>query len=781
MRKRLKRVGERNRAKMSTSSKKLVKNLRWTSIVLGISNVAVIAIGGSLFFCGHSQSCSRSQLLPFFLVMAAAGVRVMAMIRCAIEQQAAAIAVLGSSPDASVVSDNLSRVQRRLRYKSWLWWTRFATVVTVVQFLLAIYIMFVVGSNISSNDCAIVSLSSDGWWRNHLLIVFLIMACFVAMLQCFASSDVLRWRSFYDMQDTAWKAHYHEVFDHGIREALCCLGRVKYLKNMEEDEVNSVAQLLGDLVTYRASGTGHLEFLAGLALLQMRNEYPQLDANSVDAPDDEIQEATSFHPFAEAAYTGPLLDVGRNPILFPCAWLRRQGVFTAWSRNRRPVLEGDNWWRGHAAAFLNYVNLPLESLRRGRVNQGKCQAAYFIVVLHDIRTVVIAVRGTETPEDLITDGLCRETSLTTEDLDGLINGLYIDSTMRQTVLSSFPHHGYSGIVEAARELYHHIEGAYSGPSGVSAIESRGYLSSLLGAGCECDGYAVRIVGHSLGGSIAALLGIRLYGRFRDLHVYAYGPLPCVDSVIADACSSFITSVVHDSEFSSFLSVNSILRLRAAALTTLSQGSTTDTAMIAKLAQLFLYVSKYQNGKALKPLTAAAITGDATQSCTTDNVYRTHSKIFPEANTDLGNYAFLHDEFHAKENVKCLANDLLEDLTDIIVPDENPDDDPVSRFMEAVPSSVRRSPGDPPELFLPGLVIHLIRRQRGINIPLLKGWGAQESEPPYRAIIADRQNFKEILISPYMFLDHLPWRCQYALQRVWKSRKMEINGDGLQIV
>lgn len=30
-------------------------------------------------------------------------------------------------------------------------------------------------------------------------------------------------------QDKAWKAHYREVFDHGIREALCCLGRVKYL------------------------------------------------------------------------------------------------------------------------------------------------------------------------------------------------------------------------------------------------------------------------------------------------------------------------------------------------------------------------------------------------------------------------------------------------------------------------------------------------------------------------------------------------------------------------
>lgn len=37
--------------------------------------------------------------------------------------------------------------------------------------------------------------------------------------------------------------------------------------------------------------------------------------------------------------------------------------------SRRPILEGDNWWRGHAAAFLKYVKLPPEVLRRGRVNQ----------------------------------------------------------------------------------------------------------------------------------------------------------------------------------------------------------------------------------------------------------------------------------------------------------------------------------------------------------------------------------------------------------------------------
>lgn len=33
---------------------------------------------------------------------------------------------------------------------------------------------------------------------------------------------------------------------------------------LEDDEVYSVAKLLGDLVAYRASGTGHLELLTGL-------------------------------------------------------------------------------------------------------------------------------------------------------------------------------------------------------------------------------------------------------------------------------------------------------------------------------------------------------------------------------------------------------------------------------------------------------------------------------------------------------------------------------------
>uniref|UniRef100_A0A5B7ATG0 Uncharacterized protein n=1 Tax=Davidia involucrata TaxID=16924 RepID=A0A5B7ATG0_DAVIN len=584
-----------------------LKNLRWAAVILGVSNVLVIILGVILMVLVY-PSCGHADILPFLLILLASCVRIAAMIPTGIAQQATAMMILKSPAETALV-DAVIRHERRMRYKRWLWWTRFVMVLTVLQFVGATYLMFIVAKHLfqdgTSSNCVLGQVSDGAKWLRNILVLFLIIVCHVALVQCFMGSDVLRWRSFYTTEDNAWRAHYREVFDHGIREALCCLGRVKYLSVLEEDEIFLVAQLLGDLVAYRALGTGHLELLAGLALLQSHSQSPKSYEGSTEVPEECILEAAAFHQFAEAAYTGLLLDFGRNPVLFPCAWLYRQGILTPWARNRRPVLEGDNWWRGHAAAFLKHVNLSPEALRRGRVNQAKCEAAYFIVVLHHLKSVVIAVRGTETPEDLITDGLCRECTLSAEDLDGLINGDHIHPDIRGSVVSSMPHYGHSGIIEAARDLFMQIEGNHRNDGDLdSSSESSGFLSSLLGSGCECEGYGVRIVGHSLGGAIGALLGLRLYRRYPNLHVYAYGPLPCVDSIIADACSEFVTSIVHNNEFSARLSVASILRLRAAAIMALSQDSTTDSSIISKLARRFLFVSKYQGNKSEEKVPAS---------------------------------------------------------------------------------------------------------------------------------------------------------------------------------
>jgi hypothetical protein len=57
------------------------------------------------------------------------------------------------------------------------------------------------------------------------------------------------------------------------------------------------------------------------------------------------------------------------------------------------------------------------------------------------------------------------------------------------------------------------------PADKSELMTAGFLSSLLGAGCECDGYNIEIVGHSLGGAVAALLGIRVSYIFYVQRIY----------------------------------------------------------------------------------------------------------------------------------------------------------------------------------------------------------------------------------------------------------------------
>ncbi|XP_031247740.1 uncharacterized protein LOC116105463 isoform X1 [Pistacia vera] len=732
-----------------------LQSLRFGTIISGVANVMVVIIGGILIFVAF-PSCDAHKLFPIGVVSLAAGIKFGAMIKTGMAQEATAKSVLDST------ADTIIRNERRLRYKTWLWWTRFAIVIALFQVVGATYLLFNMAKYVSDDETpsrCVLGVSSNGnWWMQKLLLLFVIMVCFVALVQCFIGSDVLRWRSFYATQDDVWKAHYHEVFDHGIREIMCCFGRIQYLTVSEEDEIYSVAKLLGDLVAYRASGTGHLELLAGLALLQRHSQSPISYEGFLEAPQERLQEAAAFHKFAEAAYTGPLLDVGRNPILFPCAWLYRQGVLSPWTRSRRPMLDGDNWWRGHAAAFLKYVNLSPDVLRQGRVGQEKCKAAYFILVLHHLKSVVIAVRGTETPEDLITDGLGRECLLSAEDLDGLMNS-HIHLDIKQSVESSSPHYGHLGIVEAARELYMQVEGnpRYDNDD----FGSTGFLSSLLGAGCECDGYNVRLVGHSLGGSIATLLGLRLYGRFPNLHVYTYGALPCVDSVIANACTEFITSVVYENEFSARLSVGSILRLRASAIMALAQDTTTDIALIFRLARQFLYASKYQISK----IEAKDAAVNHSEINTTEDFNNHIHGGAKQPNRECS----IWNEDDSRENiVETDGDDFINPFHDIAA-GASPLGDPVSCLMETVSRTENGTAGTPTEVFLPGLTIHIVLQRQSLNIPLWASWRTQKRNHSYKAFIANRENFTDIVVSPSMFLDHMPWRCYQAMQKVLEAR------------
>ncbi|XBI67149.1 hypothetical protein VPH35_046558 [Triticum aestivum] len=500
--------------------------------------------------------------------------------------------------------------------------------------------------------------------------------------------------------------------------------------------------------------------------------------------------------------------------MFPCVWLNRQGILTPWTRARRPILEGDNWWRGHAAAFLKYVNVPPEVLRKGRVSQTKREAAYFVIVLHNLRTVVIAIRGTETPEDVITDGLCRECSLTMDDLDGLINSDQLPPQVKETVLSSFPHYGHAGIIESARELYTKLEGQ-SIHQDKSELMTAGFLSSLLGAGCECDGYNIEIVGHSLGGAVAALLGIRLYKQFPKLHVFTYGAAPCVDFVIADACSQFVTSIVHNDEFSSRLSMNSVIRLRGAAIKALSKDTSPNSTKVGKLVGGFTSNKRHDeqhavvrcaSSGALQTVSDAKQSNDQIHGKSVMHTVRGGVFLFGQAISCLVNTpkhrisstAVINYELgrsrttltYNGENLTVASRGVLdgapsEEPSDAYRHDKFPEaglDESGSSFrlphsnngaeLSSAPDhtcTISLSEGQSPDVYLPGLIIHIVPIKNGTS-PLRKTLVTRHKNKSYKAFIANRQDFMDLVVTPRMFLDHLPWRCHYAMQRVIETRK-----------
>lgn len=162
---------------------------------------------------------------------------------------------------------------------------------------------------------------------------------------------------------------------------------------------------------------------------------------------------------------------------------------------------------------LLYSYLDQEDVRSDR-------PASALFVMEEEKIACLAIRGTATIQDVVTDIRQAPTPFpgesNTEDDDW-------------TNVPSGQGVAVSGMASAAYNLYR---------------EHHAVLNELA-----ADGYKIRLVGHSLGGAVATLLGLLVKNDMPDsgsLHVYAYGPPSCVDFGLADTMEQFVTTVVlHD--------------------------------------------------------------------------------------------------------------------------------------------------------------------------------------------------------------------------------------------
>jgi hypothetical protein len=66
---------------------------------------------------------------------------------------------------------------------------------------------------------------------------------------------------------------------------------------------------------------------------------------------------------------------------------------------------------------------------------------------------------------------------------------------------------------------------------------------------------------------------------------------------------------------------------------------------------------------------------------------------------------------------------------------------------------------PAEMYLPGQVLHILRKEKPAvswSSSFWNTWKA-ETKSKYSAVVVDRKEFRDLVISPSMFIDHMPWK------------------------
>lgn len=278
------------------------------------------------------------------------------------------------------------------------------------------------------------------------------------------------------------------------------------------------------------------------------------------------------------------------------------------------------------------------------------------------------------------------------------------------------------------------------------------------------------------------------------------------------------SIVYNDEFSARLSVNSILRLRAAAIGAISTDSSTNSAMVPKIVSRILPLKRLHDHEK-ECITPAPVLGEGTVAVLDSKPKKNHLKYTIKGSVFLCSQAvscvvdmpmpnhgprshFINDNKTSSprtseingaptEELELIATgirqadqQLYHDETSIFdesssefpqegfnsfnhshlsgaVPFESPENvfgcgDQSSSFMDDQVSCVQNMEEKYAEVYIPGLVIHIIRIQKNTT-PMWKSWITTDAEYDYKAFLVNRESFKDIVVSPYMFLDHLPWR------------------------
>ncbi|XP_075293139.1 diacylglycerol lipase-beta [Opisthocomus hoazin] len=223
-----------------------------------------------------------------------------------------------------------------------------------------------------------------------------------------------------------------------------------------------------------------------------------------DDLDIELENAAHYMLFAAAAYGWPYY-IYTKPFTALCK-------LSGGCCSNRPTdsdITGSDRHNFHFGSILKITGLQYRDFIHISFHNKIYEIPFFVALDHKKEAIVVAVRGTLSFEDILTDLSAECEDLTLEDV--LENGLV-----------------HKGITQAANYIYR-------------KLINDGILNQAFTIAPE---YKLVIVGHSLGGGTASILAIMLRNSFPTLRCYAFSPPGgLLSKSLADYTKHFIVSVI----------------------------------------------------------------------------------------------------------------------------------------------------------------------------------------------------------------------------------------------
>lgn len=318
------------------------------------------------------------------------------------------------------------------------------------------------------------------------------------------------------------------VWESRLRLLCCCLPQ----DESHRAAFSSIAQLVGGF--FSDTDLVPSDIAAGLALLHQEQDKvercrdpDEIVPHSPSSPigedlEIELEKAAHCMQFAAAAYGWPLY-VYSNPLTGAC---KLSGDCCQSRAAEYEIVGGDNLGC-HFSSILLSTGLQYRDFIYVSFHNQIYEIPFFVALDHKREVVLVAVRGTLSLRDVLTD-------LSTECEDLPIEGV------------SGTCYAHKGMSQAAGYIY-------------KKLVNDGILNQAFTIAPE---YKLVITGHSLGAGTASLLAVLLRNSFPNLRCYAFSPPGgLMSKALADYSKQFVVSVVLGKDLVPRLSIPNMEDLR----------------------------------------------------------------------------------------------------------------------------------------------------------------------------------------------------------------------------